>query len=116
MKSVFKSKWITAREFAGRQGADIKNFHMRVRKTFYSPEDHTRAMIRITADDYYKLYINGRYVCQGPAPGYHFAYNYNEYDITDFIAEGRNTLEVSVYYPRACERGRKAGYGRRRVF
>ncbi len=98
MKGVFNSKWITAREFAGRQGADIKNFHMRVRKTFYSPEDHTRAMIRITADDYYKLYINGRYVCQGPAPGYHFAYNYNEYDITDFIAEGRNTLEVSVYY------------------
>ncbi|MCL2068908.1 MAG: family 78 glycoside hydrolase catalytic domain, partial [Oscillospiraceae bacterium] len=49
-------------------------------------------------DDYYKLYINGRFVCQGPAPAYHFHYNVNEYDISGFLREAENVIAVHVYY------------------
>ena len=57
-----------------------------------------KAAIRITADDYYKLYINGKFVTQGPAPSYPGRYYYNEVDVTDFLCEGENTFAVHTYY------------------
>lgn len=96
MNKVFFGKWITAREFQS-NASKIQNFYMKVKKSFFLNEI-SDARIRITADDYYKLYINGKYVGQGPAPGYDFAYNYNLYDISDFIKKGENVIEVVVYY------------------
>ena len=57
-----------------------------------------RAILRITADDYYKLYINGAFVTQGPAPAYPSSYYYNEIDVTEFLREGENTFAVHTYY------------------
>lgn len=57
-----------------------------------------KAVVRISADDYYKLYINGRFVTQGPAPGYNFHYYYNEIDVSDFLTNGENTIAVHTYY------------------
>ncbi len=57
-----------------------------------------KAILRITADDYYKLYINGKFVTQGPSPCYPHSYNYNEINITDFLREGENTFAVHTYY------------------
>lgn len=96
MKSVFSGKWITANEFLC-EDKEIQNFYMKVEKEF-SVGEFQKAKIKISADDYYKLYINGKYVGQGPAPGYTFAYNYNEFDITRFIISGKNKIEVTVYY------------------
>ena len=56
------------------------------------------AILNITADDYYKLYINGRFVTQGPAPSYPNAYYYNQIDVTGFLREGENTFAVHTYY------------------
>ena len=110
---MIKAKWITDPAFLGLEPLhflykanvknkpaihreDLKNRHMLVRKSFrfcVKP-----AKIKITADDYYKLYINGKFAGQGPAPAYHFYYNVNEYDITDFLREGENVIAVHVYY------------------
>lgn len=57
-----------------------------------------KAILRITADDYYKLYINGRFAAQGPAASYPQAYYYNEIDVTEFLCEGENTFAVHTYY------------------
>ncbi|MGN1122618.1 MAG: family 78 glycoside hydrolase catalytic domain, partial [Eubacteriales bacterium] len=46
----------------------------------------------------YKLYINGEFVTQGPAPGYPFHYYYNEIDVTKFLVPGENTIAVHTYY------------------
>ena len=73
------------------------NSHILFRKTF-SLTSTEGCVIRISADDYYKLYINGKYVTQGPAPGYHFAYYYNEVPISEFLTEGQNTIAVHTYY------------------
>lgn len=56
------------------------------------------AILRISADDYYKLYINGRFVAQGPAPSYPSSYYYNELDVTEFLREGENLFAVHTYY------------------
>lgn len=56
------------------------------------------AVLRITADDYYKLYINGKFVTQGPAPSYPNCYYYNEIDVKDYLREGENVIAVHTYY------------------
>ncbi len=57
-----------------------------------------KAIIRITADDYYKLYINGAFVAMEPAPSYHFNYNYNEIDVSAYLSEGENLIAVHTLY------------------
>lgn len=52
----------------------------------------------ITADDYYKLYINGQFVAQGPAPCYHFKYNYNVIDVSPYLKKGENLIAVHTIY------------------
>ncbi|MCH5316620.1 MAG: family 78 glycoside hydrolase catalytic domain [Eubacterium sp.] len=107
---MFNGKWIKAQEFCG-GNTDIKNFYMKVKKAFVL-KDIPSAAIKITADDYYKLYINGKYVGQGPAPGYDFAYNYNQYDITKYLKTGENLIEVTVYYQGLINRVFVSGDGK----
>jgi len=76
----------------------FKNVHMLVKKTLILNEKEKKYKIRITADDYYKLYINGKYVAQGVAQGYYFCYYWNEIDITDYLDYGENEIFVDVYY------------------
>lgn len=69
----------------------------------------SRAALQISADDCYKLYINGRYVTEGPAPSYPHAYFYNEVDVADYLAEGENVIAVHTYYQGLCNRVWVAG-------
>ena len=112
----FRGKWITAAEFADLEPVNIfhrqleplkpeveakitapKNSHILFRKEFEA-DTEKRTILYISADDYYKLYINGRFVCQGPAPAYPFHYYYNRVDVTDFLKEGKNLIAVHTYY------------------
>ena len=110
----WSATWITDGRFAGlnplqvlhkadaenenyHHADDLKNQHMLVRKTFETGTCRP-AWIDISGDDYYKLYINGKFVGQGPAPSYHFAYNYNRFDVEEYLREGENVIAVHVYY------------------
>ncbi len=94
--SSFIGKWIYAKEVR-------PNLYTKFRKSFFADKEGSFLM-RISADDYYKLKINGRLVGMGPAPAYTFNYNYNEIDITDFIIDGENEIEITVYYQGLCNR------------
>ncbi len=113
MSHVFKGKWITSDEFFALPPRNIfhpqlvkkdlpchehRNRHLLFRKHFFLEKHVKKALIYITADDYYKLYINGVFVNQGPAPSYHFQYNYNVIDITPFLREGENIIAVHTLY------------------
>lgn len=118
MQKIFtQAKWLTAPEFLDapvnnlfhRQLEKIEpsawdlsrqNKHLLFRKKFDLPAEALQTPVKlfITADDYYKLYINGKFVAMGPAPGYHFHYFCNEIDVTDFLCEGENTIAVHTYY------------------
>ncbi len=73
------------------------NQHILFRKKFHV-DNTADAIIKISADDYYKLYINGTFVTQGPAPSYNFCYYYNEIDISKYLQKGENTIAVHSYY------------------
>ena len=78
--------------------SELYNYHMLVRRTFLVDRLDTEWRLQITADDYYKLYINGQYVGQGPAPAYAEHYWYNVYNITSFLRPGVNVIAVHCYY------------------
>lgn len=74
-----------------------KNKHVLFRKKLdiVSPG---KATLRISADDHFKLYINGKFVTEGPAPGYPSAYYYCELDVSGYLKSGENTFAVHTYY------------------
>ena len=74
-----------------------ENAHILFRKMF-QVDAVGKTHIKISADDYYKLYINGEFVCEGPAAGYYWNYYYDEEDITKYIKEGENCIAVHTYY------------------
>ena len=115
MDKTWRAKWIMAPCFSNvspisvfhkeaepvslpTHGEDFKNLHMLVRKKFTLSHIPNSTFIDITADDYYKLYINGEFVGQGPAPAYHFRYFYNRYDISGYLKPGDNVIAVHIYY------------------
>lgn len=108
----FVGKWITSDELCDLAPVNVfhreldkreiksaagQNKHVLFRKRFEA-KANDRTVIYISADDFYKLYINGKFVCMGPTAGYPFHYYYNEVDITDFITAGENTVAVHTYY------------------
>lgn len=88
------------------------NSHVLFRRKLVLCKKPTAAKIYISADDYYKLYVGGRFVAQGPAPAYHFRYNYNEIDVTEYLTEGENTVAVHTYYQGLINRVWQSGDGR----
>ena len=79
--------------------ARLENSHTLFRKKFVLGKVEGQSYrLSITADDYYKLYINGMLFAMGPANGYHDRYYYNEYDVTKVLREGENLIAVHVYY------------------
>ncbi len=75
----------------------LKNRHMLFRKkiTF---ENTQNAILKISADDRYKLYINGQFVTEGPSPAYPSAYYYNELDVSRYLCKEENTFAFHTYY------------------
>lgn len=113
MAHPFSGQWITDAEFAELlprnvfhrqlEPADLPctehlNRHILFRRRFSLDSLPHSGRIYITADDYYKLYINGIFVAQGPAPSYPFRYGYNEIDVTPYLIPGHNVLAVHTLY------------------
>ncbi len=127
MEHTFSGNWITVPAFSDvepicvfrRQAVEEQplpqpmplNQHMLFRQRF-TAEKGGRVLLYITADDYYKVYVGGKFVTQGPAPGFHFHYYYNCVDITDFVQAGENVLAVHTYYQGANNRVWVSGDGR----
>ncbi len=116
IRKEFSAKWICSSDFLNKTPLDVfhkernqlskperhpeklRNYHMKVRKTFKINSLENSYFIDITADDYYKLYINGKFAGQGPSPGYHFNYYVNRFEIGKFLKKGLNVISVHVYY------------------
>lgn len=65
----------------------LQNIHSYFRKEFELSEEPARAQLCFSADDYAKLYVNGRFVVQGPEPSYPFAQPFCQIDVTGAPAQ-----------------------------
>lgn len=75
----------------------LSNCYADFRKDFDLKSIPDKAPFAITADQSYRLYVNGRYVCRGPARGYQSHWPYDEIDIKSFLKKGHNWIAVEAY-------------------
>ena len=66
------------------------------RKDFDLNELPDSFMIYISADNRYRLYVNGTFVCEGPAEGDLLNWRYETLDLVPYLHRGKNTLAVAV--------------------
>lgn len=113
MQRNWTARWITDERFADLEPVHV--FHKELEPMDYEPDptlvnshllfrrdfeltDIGTATLYISADDYYKLYINGQFVDQGPAPGNPERYYYNTLDVARFLVPGHNFIAIHTYY------------------
>ena len=77
----------------------LQNCHAQFRFDFHLEKIPGQAPLYLTADQSYRLYINGSYVCRGPARGYQESWPFDELEIAPFLRKGQNWFSVEAYNP-----------------
>ncbi len=78
---------------------DLHNSFALFRRVFELAAVPAHAPLFITADQSYRLYVNGRFIARGPARGYQHHWPYDELDIAAHLRPGRNLIAVRAYNP-----------------
>ena len=89
--STWKAQWIWAEES---KAVDL----ILARKSFDLMALPEKASLRITASSQYQLFINGTYICRGPARSAPHHQSYDMLDVTELLNKGLNTLAVKVHH------------------
>lgn len=67
------------------------------RKTFDLEARPNTFLVKVSADNRYKLYINGHLISLGPARGDTYYWNYETVDLSPYLNYGRNTIAALVW-------------------
>ena len=87
------AKWIWSDD-----QVNVRDSYRLFRKTFSIARKPSKALIKITADSEYRLFVNGAYVGRGPAPNPPSNICLDTQDISGFLKTGNNTIGVIVYH------------------
>ncbi len=93
--SFADAKWIWPRSHSW----DIHNGYALFRHHVSLKRVAGAAPLFITADQSYQLYINGHYVCRGPARGFQRHWPYDEVNVAPWLRVGDNLIAVRAYNP-----------------
>ena len=88
----WKAQWIT---HPTESAVDYGVFHFR--KSFELTSVPSEFIIHISADNRYRLFVNGQAVCFGPARGDLAHWFYESVDISKFLSPGKNLLAAVVW-------------------
>ncbi|MEM7539367.1 MAG: alpha-L-rhamnosidase N-terminal domain-containing protein [Chloroflexota bacterium] len=80
---------------------DIHEVYYRFRSPldWHLADKPAQAMLYLTADSRYKLWINGQFVARGPARCHPQSQSVDPLDVTAYLNEGANTIAIQVYQP-----------------
>jgi hypothetical protein len=88
---TWQSQWIWMDE-------TIESDVMLARRSFDLDQVPQEAHLRITASSKYQLYLNGEYICQGPARSAPHHQSYDILDVTELLGEGKNSIAIRVHH------------------
>ncbi len=80
-------------------GKKPDNYYFLARQHFVLAKPPQAAILRVAADSRYAVYVNGRFVGNGPARGTHRRYFFDSYDVTDYLKTGENWIAAEVHCP-----------------
>ena len=89
----WKARWCWTRKHLARPW----NYHAYFRRTVALVAEPRRAMVRISADARYTLFVNGRRVHQGPARSFPRHQSYDTLDLSNYLEVGQNTICAIVH-------------------
>lgn len=78
---------------------DLHEAYLDFRRDLDLPALPATVLFSIAADSRYRLWINGAYVCRGPARSWPQAQQVDEIDIAPWLKAGMNAIAVQVYSP-----------------
>lgn len=93
LKGDWKAQWITCPEAAQRSYGVYhfrKSFNLNVKQP-------VRFIVHVSADNRYRLFVNGRAVGLGPARGDLYNWYFDTYDIGRYLKSGKNTIAALVW-------------------
>jgi hypothetical protein len=91
LKHTWSAQWIT------HPTASVLEYGVFLfRRTFRIKIKPNKFVINVSADNRYKLFVNGKQICFGPAIGSISNYKFDEIDIAKLLVEGKNIVAVEV--------------------
>jgi len=91
LKHAWTAQWITHPKAST---LDFGVFHFR--RNFELSTTPKELVVHISADNRYRFYVNGQFICDGPARGDINHWRYETVDIAKYLQIGKNTLAVEV--------------------
>ena len=92
LQKRWNAQWITVPS-ASVDGYGVYLF----RKSFDLPTKPQSFIVHVSADNRYKLYINGTMISHGPARGDLAHWNFESIDIAPYLVSGKNILAAQVW-------------------
>lgn len=86
------ANWITHPE-AAQRGYGVYHF----RKNFELSQLPASFIVQVSADNRYRLFVNGAAVCSGPARGDLFNWYFETVDLAPYLKVGKNTIAALVW-------------------
>lgn len=66
------------------------------RKSFELPVKPQKFIVHVSADNHYRLFVNGQYILRGPARGDISHWFYETIDLSQYLQTGKNTIAAEV--------------------
>ena len=92
LKEQWKAKWITCPGISG-----IEYGVYLFRKNLTINTEYKKFIVHVSADNRYKLYVNNRYVGNGPARGDFMKWYFETVDLGPYLKKGENVIAAEVW-------------------
>ena len=92
LNKAWQAQWITCPNISGNEfGVYL------FRKSFTLNSEAKQFIIHVSADNRYKLYVNRKYVCNGPARGDFMKWRFESINIAPYLKNGKNLVTAMVW-------------------
>lgn len=103
LQKPWKAQWITGpgkpiNRFTAASDQTLKDYGVvKFRKTVELTAKPASFVVHVSADNRYKLFVNGKQVAQGPARGDLYFWNYETIDLAPYLQVGNNLVAAVVW-------------------
>jgi hypothetical protein len=88
---TFQASWISA------ENIELKEHNViHLRKTIHLDKKPETFNVKLSADNQYRLFINGKYICKGPGRSDLEHWYFQKLNLAEFLKAGENVLAVEV--------------------